>query len=149
ADVQGGSREVVDRLACPSYEISPTRRASRANITQPRYRAVSQPITAALARVKPADERPLDLLDDRSADDHKEPRNADLQDHSRDDRRGCVAPPVPHSGSFNCGGVCWEYSPPRERLAEPHRSSRDGGALQSCKQRQRCRGIRAYNFRIS
>jgi len=39
-------------------------------------------ITAAPAQVKPADERALDLLDDRSANDHKKPRDADLQNHS-------------------------------------------------------------------
>src|SRR5262249_52958454 len=74
--------ELVDRLAWPPYEISSTRRASRASITQPLYRAVSRPIKTALARVKPADERPLDLLHDRWAADRKEPRDADFQNHA-------------------------------------------------------------------
>src|SRR5262249_58671750 len=74
--------ELVDRLTWPPYEISLARRASRVRITQPLCRAVSQSITTAHAQVKPADERPLDILQDRSADDHKESRDADFQSHA-------------------------------------------------------------------
>src|SRR5262249_16546415 len=82
AHFQRNRWELVDRPTWPPYEISSTRRASRASLTQPLYRALSQPITTAPRRVKPADERPLDFLHDRWAADHKEPRDADLQNRS-------------------------------------------------------------------
>src|SRR5262249_53763716 len=114
ADVQGSSREVVDRLAEPPYEISPAGRASCTSMVEPLHRRVSEPSEARSAWAQAAHERALDLLHDRSADDDQEPRDADLQNHSRNDRRKRVAAPVPHRGSLNRGDVWWQYSPPRK-----------------------------------
>src|SRR5262249_42956280 len=69
------------------------------------------------SRPKPADERHLDLLHDWSAADYKEPRDVDLQNHSRNDRRGRVAPPFPHCCGLDRGSVRWEHSPSSQRCA--------------------------------
>ena len=53
----------------------------RAYLTVQRGVAVKRTALTAPAQVKPADERPLDLLHDRWAADRKEPRDADFQDH--------------------------------------------------------------------
>src|SRR5262249_22789898 len=82
AHFQRNRWELVDRITGPPYEISPTRRASRASMVEPLHRRVSEPIATHSAWVKPADERPLDLLRDRWAEDHKEPRDADFQNHA-------------------------------------------------------------------
>ena len=54
ADVQGGSRELVDRLAGHQHEISPARRASRPSIAEPLHRRLSKSIAARSASVKAA-----------------------------------------------------------------------------------------------
>ena len=82
ADIQGGSWQVVDRLAGHQHEISPAGRASRPSIAEPLHRPVSEPIATRSPWVKAAHKCPLDLLHDRPANDHKESRDLDLQDYS-------------------------------------------------------------------
>jgi hypothetical protein len=60
----------------------PARRASCPSMVEPLHGRVSEPIATRPASVQAAHERSLDLLHDRPADDHKEPRDADLQNHS-------------------------------------------------------------------
>ena len=76
-------------------------------------------------------------------------RDAALQNHSGNDRREYLTPPVPHGGSLNCRRLRWEHSPPRQRLVEPHGPARDGGTLQSCDQHRRRQDLRCDHKQLS
>ncbi len=87
----------------------------RVPVVEPLDRRVSEPIAAHSNRAKVAYQCPLDLLNDRTANDQKESRYVDFQSHSRDPRRRCLTSPVPDCCSLDRGRVRREHAPPRQR----------------------------------
>jgi hypothetical protein len=82
ADVQGGSREMVDHLAMYQHEVSPGGRASRTSSPETMHRPIPKRVSTHATWVNAAYKRALDFLHDRAADDSKESRDIDLQDHT-------------------------------------------------------------------